>query len=210
MKHTGAKNRRYTDVAGNACLHGRAFCVFGAIPPVGNSAKIRTRGRGGLQLRGERIRPPPPPGRRAGARGPPGRGGGRGARGPPGRAGAAGCGGCRRGAARGPPGRAGGRRGAPDGAAGARGRRGTWGRRGAGCRGTRGRRARGAADENALLLMRVGPLARPRPIKNNAETTAFLILLFGPRRVMYVSRAGKRAAAGEDPAGMKRERSTPP
>ena len=33
---------------GNACLHGRAFCVFGAIPPVGNSAKIRTRGRGGL------------------------------------------------------------------------------------------------------------------------------------------------------------------
>ena len=78
-----------------------------------------------------------------------------------------------------------------------------------GCRGTRGRRARGAADENALLLMRVGPLARPRRIKNNAETTAFLILLFGPRRVMYVSRAGKRAAAGEDPAGTKRERSTP-
>ena len=132
----------------------------------------------------------------------PGRGGRRGARGPPG--------------AREPPGRAEGppgvrgAAGARGGAAGARGRRGTWGRRGAGCRGTRGRRARGAADENALLLMRVGPLARPRPIKNNAETTAFLILLFGPRRVMYVSRAGKRAAAGEDPAGMKRERSTPP
>ena len=182
---------------------GAIFVFLGRIPPVGNFAKIRARGRGGLQLRGERIRPPPPPGRRAGAREPAGaRGGRRGARGPPG--------------AREPPGRAEGppgvrgAAGARGGAAGARGRRGTWGRRGAGCRGTRGRRARGAADENALLLMRVGPLARPRPIKNNAETTAFLILLFGPRRVMYVSRAGKRAAAGEDPAGMKRERSTPP
>ena len=99
---------------------------------------------------------------------------------------------------------------------GVRGRRGAQGRPGArGCRGTRGRRvggaagAYGAADENALLLMRVGPFAWSRRIKNNAETTAFLILLFGPRRVMYVSRAGKRAAAGEGPAGTKRERSTP-
>src|SRR5699024_9054400 len=118
-------------------------------------------------------------------RGRAGRGGARG--GPPGRAGRAGA----REAGRGH----GGRRGAqgPPGRAGARGRPG----------------ARGAGDENALLLMRVGPFARPRRIKNNAETTAFLILLFGPRRVMYVSRAGKRAAAGEDPAGTKRERSTP-
>ena len=93
------------------------------------------------------------------------------------------------------------------GARGAAGVRGATGAHGA-AGGARGRRGRGAADENALLLMRVGPLARPRRIKNNAETTAFLILLFGPRRVMYVSRAGKRAAAGEDPAGTKRERST--
>ena len=38
----------------------RDFLFLGQIPPVGNSAKIRARGRGGLQLRGERIRPPPP------------------------------------------------------------------------------------------------------------------------------------------------------
>ena len=38
----------------------RDFSFLGQIPPVGNSAKIRARGRGGLQLRGERIRPPPP------------------------------------------------------------------------------------------------------------------------------------------------------
>ena len=190
-------------IIGKACLHGRAFCVFlGQIPPVGNFAKIRARGRGGLQLRGERIRPPPPPGRRAGARGPPGRGGGAGARGGRrargsrrgARRGRRGCGGLP--GHTGPPGR------------GAAGAHGAAGARAAGAHGAAG--GRGAADENALLLMRVGPLARPRPIKNNAETTAFLILLFGPRRVMYVSRAGKRAAAGEDPAGMKRERSTPP
>ena len=154
----------------------RDFSFLGQIPPVGNSAKIRARGRGGLQLRGERIRPPPP--LEAVGRGTRGCRGARGCRGTRGR-------------------RARGRRG-----------RGAAGARGAG-RGTRGRRGRGAADENALLLMRVGPLARPRRIKNNAETTAFVILLFGPERVMYVSRAGKRAAAGEDPAGTKRERSTP-
>ena len=66
---------------------------------------------------------------------------------------------------------------------------------------------------------RYAPMAargrKPKPTALKAvsythlETTAFLILLFGPRRVMYVSRAGKRAAAGEDPAGTKRERSTP-
>ena len=149
----------------------RDFSFLGQIPPVGNSAKIRARGRGGLQLRGERIRPPPPfstakresrprrwdfsTAKRESAERRPSGGG-------------------------------------------------TRGRRGCGAAG-----AYGAADENALLLMRVGPFARPRRIKNNAETTAFLILLFGPRRVMYVSRAGKRAAAGEDPAGTKRERSTP-
>ena len=33
---------------GKACLHGRAFCVLGATPPVGNFAKIHARGRGGL------------------------------------------------------------------------------------------------------------------------------------------------------------------
>ena len=157
----------------------RDFSFLGQIPPVGNSAKIRARGRGGLQLRGERIRPPPP--LEAVGRGTRGC---RGARGRPGHTGPAGAHGAAEGAG-------------PAGAHGAAG-------------GARGRRGRGAADENALLLMRVGPLARPRRIKNNAETTAFLILLFGPRRVMYVSRAGKRAAAGEDPAGMKRERSTPP
>ena len=158
MKHTGAKNRRYTDDHWQSVpTRARFLCFLGQIPPVGNFAKIRARGRGGLQLRGERIRPPPPL-----------EAVGRGTRG------------CR----------------------GARGCRGTRGRR------ARGRRGRGAADENALLLMRVGPLARPRRIKNNAETTAFVILLFGPERVMYVSRAGKRAAAGEDPAGTTRERST--
>ena len=34
-------------ITGKACLHGRAFCVFGVIPPVGNFAKIHARGRGG-------------------------------------------------------------------------------------------------------------------------------------------------------------------
>ena len=107
----------------------RDFSFLGQIPPVGNSAKIRARGRGGLQLRGERIRPPPPPGRRAGAREPAG--------------------------ARGPPGR-------------------------------------GAASEKALLLMRVGPFARPRRIKNNAETTVFLILQFRPKRAKMCLRRGKK------------------
>lgn len=129
----------------------RDFSFLGQIPPVGNSAKIRARGRGGLQLRGERIRPPPPPGRRAGAREPAG--------------------------ARGAPGRAGGRRGRAGGRRGARGRR--------------GGRA-GAASEKALLLMRVGPFARPRRIKNNAETTVFLILQFRPKRAKMCLRRGKK------------------
>ena len=241
---------------GKACLHGRAFCVLGATPPVGNFAKIHARGRGGLQKHTWRNLTTPSPGA---AQGGPGRGrrrmcgahgGARGRRrtagrrrtraargvrgahggtaqgaGGAGRAGAHGgargrrrearaCGGTRRayggwrGARAGvePTGARGTRR-----AYGARGGR-TTGRRGTRRRGptggTRGRPGRRAAGENELLLMRVEPSARPRRIKNNAGTTAFLILLFGPRRVMYMSRAGKRAAAGAYPAGTKRERST--
>ena len=61
MKHTGAKNRRYTDDHWQSVpTRARFLCFLGQIPPVGNFAKIRARGRGGLQLRGERIRPPPP------------------------------------------------------------------------------------------------------------------------------------------------------
>ena len=184
---------------GKACLHGRAFCVFGAIPPVGNFAKIHARGRGGLQKHTWRNLTTPSPGA---AQGGPGRGRRRmcGAHG--------GARGRRRGARAGvePTGARGTRR-----AYGARGGR-TTGRRGTRRRGptggTRGRPGRRAAGENELLLMRVEPSARPRRIKNNAGTTAFLILLFGPRRVMYMSRAGKRAAAGAYPAGTKRERST--
>ena len=227
-------------ITGKACLHGRAFCVLGAIPPVGNFAKIHARGRGGLQKHTWRNLTTPSPGA---AQGGPGRGrrrmcgahgGARGRRrtagrrrtraargvrgahggtaqgaGGAGRAGAhGGARGRRRGARAGvePTGARGTRR-----AYGARGGR-TTGRRGTRRRGptggTRGRPGRRAAGENELLLMRVEPSARPRRIKNNAGTTAFLILLFGPRRVMYMSRAGKRAAAGAYPAGTKRERST--
>lgn len=55
-------------IAGKACLHGRAFCVFGAIPPVGNFAKIHARGRGGLlgTVRKDLIPPWGRGGRRAG------------------------------------------------------------------------------------------------------------------------------------------------
>ena len=183
MKHTGAKNRRYTDVHWQSePTRARFLCFWGRYP---RSAILRKFAREGAAVSSSGVKEsdhPLPRGGGLGARGPTGaRGGRRGARGAAG--------------ARGRRGRAGraGARGGPPGRAGARGRPG----------------ARGAGDENALLLMRVGPFARPRRIKNNAETTAFLILLFGPRRVMYVSRAGKRAAAGEDPAGTKRERSTP-
>ena len=235
-------------MTGKACLHGRAFCVLGAIPPVGNFAKIHARGRGGLQKHTWRNLTTPSPGA---AQGGPGRGrrracGGarRGARaavhgGRTGRAGAhsgtaQGAGGAGRAGARrdaraaargeggvGPTGARGtrraygGRRGARTGVGptGARGTRQAYGARGGrttgrrGTRrqgptgGTRGRPGRRAAGENELLLMRVEPSARPRRIKNNAGTTAFLILLFGPRRVMYMSRAGKRAAAGGIPRG---------
>ena len=63
----------------------------------------------------------------------------------------------------------------------------------------------GLIGENALVLMRVESVARPRRIKNNAETTVFLILLFGSRRVMYMSQAGKR---GIIPMGHTARRST--
>ena len=56
---------------GKACLHGRAFCVLGATPPVGDFAKIHARGRGGLQKHTWRNLTTPSPGA---AQGGPGRG----------------------------------------------------------------------------------------------------------------------------------------
>ena len=200
---------------------GAVLCFWGQIPPVGNFAKIRARGRGGLQLRGERIRPPPPPGRRAGAREPAGargapgaRGGGRRGRG--GRRGARGAAGARGG------GRRGARRGGRPGARGGRlGRAGGGGRRarGGGRRGAGGGRlgragaARGragAASEKALLLMRVGPFARPRRIKNNAETTVFLSCNSAPKRAKMSLRRGKKPPRrGRQPAPAKAPRPAP-
>ena len=49
MKHTGAKNRRYTDDHWQSVpTRARFLCFLEQIPPVGNFAKIRARGRGGL------------------------------------------------------------------------------------------------------------------------------------------------------------------
>ena len=62
-------------ITGKACLHGRAFCVFGVIPPVGNFAKIHARGRGGLlgTVRKDSIPPWGPARAQPAARGGPGR-----------------------------------------------------------------------------------------------------------------------------------------
>ena len=63
-------------------------------------------------------------------------------------------------------------------------------------RGTRGGAGR---RDKVLLYMRVRrtcPFAR---IANNAKTTAFVILLFGPKRGMYVSRAGKGEGRRPEP-----------
>ena len=68
MKRTGAKNYRYTDVHWQSVPTRARFCVLGAIPPVGNFAKIHARGRGGLlgTVRKDLIPPWGRGGRRAG------------------------------------------------------------------------------------------------------------------------------------------------